>query len=505
MSESLYRLLDQSSSSGAGGASPRYRSSPELSSPHQRHQHHLPRRRPSWTFSAFFIPWSSSPRRWWLCLGALLLVIAFVTGVTKLIIYILNPDKEPKSWQYFCTSQDEFPHALADSLPPVNVFVGVFSYDASYERRQLIRSTYGTHTLPRDARTGAPLAHVQLKFILGRPQKQNARKVTLEAETYNDMVVLDMEENMNEGKTYEYFRWASENATVPILQSQDSSHSSAGASLTSKKTVIGWKKADYVVKADDDAFIVLSELERHLRVSPRTNTYWGYLIRDWFMAGECYALSHDLVRYIATSPDVVHYTHGKEDKKVAQWMNMHPNVSSLNWVSERCWIYDGPKTGTAYSHGYLFPDYVDKLKRIAAQEASQDASGAIVGAGGHFPSGSSVHGKVPEPPRSAEWRQKHSASTVSKWQEPYVVPVPGMTIEEEIEALVEGGGRWDGFWTHSAKPHSAAPEEDAAQVRARRYLNRPHGGTVVVHFLKKSEWFLETTLALLGTDALWRF
>ncbi len=27
-----------------------------------------------------------------------------------------------------------------------------------------------------------------------------------------------------------------------------------------------WKKADYVVKADDDAFIIFEELERHLRV-----------------------------------------------------------------------------------------------------------------------------------------------------------------------------------------------------------------------------------------------
>ncbi|KAK0550400.1 hypothetical protein OC846_003667 [Tilletia horrida] len=437
-----------------GGA--RHRS-PSASShrSHQTQHHHLPRRRNSispsrrsyaynsWTFS--------NARTRWLFLGFLLLAIAFITGITKLIIYILNPDKEPKTWQYFCTSQDDFPHKLADSLAPVDVFVGVFSIDSSYERRQLIRSTYATHTLPYDVHTGAQLSNVQIKFILGRPRKIHARRVALEMEAYNDIVVLDMEENMNQGKTYAYFRWASENATVPILLSQESSMETASP----LKTVVGWKKADYVVKADDDAFIVLSELERHLRVSPRMGTYWGYLIRNWFMGGECYALSNDLVQYIASSPDVVRYTHGKEDKKVAQWMNLHPNASTLNWVSERCWIYDGPKAGTAYSHGYLFPDYVAKLKRQAIKDAAafpeSDTGGAAVVAGEESQAAGSTSGLLTEPRRSAEWRKKHSASTVSKWKQPYIAPRPGMSIEEEVEALVEGGGRWDGFWIRPAK------------------------------------------------------
>ncbi|KAK0525101.1 hypothetical protein OC834_005288 [Tilletia horrida] len=435
----------------------RHRSSSTASASHNR-QYHLPRRRNS--ASSHLPPslWTLSTRTRRLIVAFVLLAVAFITGITKLIIYILNPDKEPKTWQYFCTSQQDFPHALADSLAPVDVFVGVFSIDSSYERRQLIRSTYASLTLPHDVHTGAQLTNVQLKFILGRPRKLHARRVALEMEAYNDIVVLDMEENMNQGKTHAYFRWAAENATVPILLSQEpKSPSYPGATL---RSTVAWKKADYVVKADDDAFIVLSELERHLRVSPRTGTYWGYLIRNWFMGGECYALSNDLVQYIATSPDVARYTHGKEDKKVAQWMNLHPNATSLNWVSERCWIYDGPKAGTAYSHGYLFPDYVAKLKMDAAKESADAAEGAA-SPGEEVQGASSTNGLVAEPRRSAEWRRKHSASTVSRWKQPYVVPRAGMTIEEEVEALVEGGGRWDGLWLQPARAAASPFDDDA--------------------------------------------
>lgn len=40
-------------------------------------------------------------------------------------------------------------------------------------------------------------------------------------------------------------------------------------------------------------------------------------------------------------------------------------------------------------------------------------------------------------------------------------------------------------------------------LRDQRMLGRPHGGTVVVHFLKRHEWFLETSLALLGRHTTW--
>jgi hypothetical protein len=40
-------------------------------------------------------------------------------------------------------------------------------------------------------------------------------------------------------------------------------------------------------------------------------------------------------------------------------------------------------------------------------------------------------------------------------------------------------------------------------LRERRFLGLPYGGTVVVHYLKRNEWFLETALALLGREKFW--
>jgi hypothetical protein len=96
-------------------------------------------------------------------------------------------------------------------------------------------------------------------------------------ETFNDIVVLDMAENMNRGKTHAYFKWANENATVPVYyQKRRGAVGFNGEEGHGASTVgVGFQKVDYVVKADDDAFLVLSELERHLRVSPRQKTYWG--------------------------------------------------------------------------------------------------------------------------------------------------------------------------------------------------------------------------------------
>ena len=57
--------------------------------------------------------------------------------------------------------------------------------------------------------------------------------------------------------------------------------------------------------------------------------------------------------------------------------------------------------------------------------------------------------------------------------------------------------------------HKAIPaptlryDPSTMSLRERRFLGLPYGGTVVVHYLKRNEWFLETALALLGREKMW--
>lgn len=136
------------------------------------------------------------------------------------------------------------------------------------------------------------------------------------------------------------------------------------------------------------------------------------------MAGEAYALSADLVDYVATYEPILAYTTGPEDKRVAKWMKIHPNYSSINWIAERCWIYDHPKSGTTYARGFTHPDEVERIRLEGRRGIDEEER---LRRGGDL---------------------SESYSTVTKWKTEYSSPAPGLSVEEEVEALVEGGGRW---------------------------------------------------------------
>lgn len=138
------------------------------------------------------------------------------------------------------------------------------------------------------------------------------------------------------------------------------------------------------------------------------------------MGGEVYALSSDLVSYLATYPRPSSWTIGKEDQRVAKWMRNHPNASSIHWITERCYIYDHPKSGTTYARGFTFPDHVEQVRLEGRRGISEEER---LRRGGEL------------------WQ---SYSTVQTWKKPYEVPASGLSIEEQVEALVEGGGRWNG-------------------------------------------------------------
>jgi hypothetical protein len=217
---------------------------------------------------------------------------------------------------------------------------------------------------------------------------------------------------MNNGKSYTFFSWAAINAWVPPIYRPSgipppflsySNSTSPPPPLAKHDPFLAWEninstsrpwvRPDYVVKVDDDSFIMLAELEARLRLElhaakPRgpnlyeTNSndttraismflppsshlghlqvpiesayddpliYWGYLVANrlhQFMAGELYALSWSLVDWVSKDATVKTLIRGAEDKQTAKWMRLHPRASEIRWTSERCWIYDHPRSGT---------------------------------------------------------------------------------------------------------------------------------------------------------------
>jgi hypothetical protein len=221
---------------------------------------------------------------------------------------------------------------------------------------------------------------------------------------------------MNSGKTHSFFSWASLHAWIPpvyltslskpqfsysnstslppSLAPHDPPHARIDQNTGKPKR---WHRPDFVVKVDDDSFVMLAELEARLRLelhlkpprvypgSPYSSSvldgreqialssinasadtsnvedswsplskkllqdplvYWGYLVKNRFMAGELYGLSWNLVDWVANDPTLKGLTKGAEDKQTAKWMRLHPRAAEIRWTSERCWIYDHPRSGT---------------------------------------------------------------------------------------------------------------------------------------------------------------
>lgn len=243
---------------------------------------------------------------------------------------------------------------------------------------------------------------------------------------YNDIVILPVSENMNSGKTWNFFSWAAADGWVPPIyfNTTKSAPSLSYSNITSIPPPLSphdsiyaqrdaiqlkpkpWVRPDYVVKVDDDSFVMLAELEARLRLemhttarnvdspsrvsatvhvredsgeasangsspflssthirdpvssheprTPRTTShppddplvYWGYLVKNRFMAGELYALSWSLADWVANDPAVKALTKGAEDKQTAKWVRLHPRAPEVRWTNERCWIYDHPRAGT---------------------------------------------------------------------------------------------------------------------------------------------------------------
>ncbi|KAF8168125.1 hypothetical protein B0H34DRAFT_779575 [Crassisporium funariophilum] len=520
----------------------------------------------------------------------LILFSVFAISLTLLLIYVLNPDKDPLPWRAYCsvpslappfdrpaapnspqiypniTSGQQippFPPPDFDMLSPAGVFVGVFSIDSAFERRMQVRTTWASHPRSRDGAgsgdDGLGTSRTIVRFVVGQPRKDWERRVKLEMEMYNDIIILPIPENMNGGKSHTFFSWAAINAWVPPVYRSSSilpptfsytNSTSTPPSLATHDPFLAWEnintgkskpwtRPDFVVKVDDDSFIMLAELEARLRLelhqtpqrkeptahpnhSSSTNTdpdaarsasataiplpypiamqpetddpliYWGYLVTNRlheFMAGELYALSWSLVDWVSKDPTVKTLTRGAEDKQTAKWMRLHPRAAEVRWTSERCWIYDHPRSGTVYSHGYLFPSEVSRVKRSMQAYLERSAQAVLgMGLGTGTPAATAVTSIGN--PSPAVWAH----SSVSTFGVRYTPPLPDLSTTHSVEALVEGS---DMSLLREGSPMTPEYAWTHREGRKARYEGHRVGGTVVVHFIKKNMWYLETALALL--------
>ena len=125
----------------------------------------------------------------------------------------------------------------------------------------ILRETYKHFRIPEDD-------VVTIAFVIGMPpQDYPGMEMFLEweAERYNDLQILNQTENMNEGKTMEYFS------------------SLARAFPSNNPAERPW---DYAMKADDDTLIIIPNLLERLRpMIPRRDTYMVLRLSSVLMEG----------------------------------------------------------------------------------------------------------------------------------------------------------------------------------------------------------------------------
>jgi hypothetical protein len=232
-------------------------------------------------------------------------------------IYLLNSPNlgQPVEWSKYCNNENINNNLQNNNLV---VFVGVLTMDKKFKRREIIRDTYLKYKSD----------NIIFKFIIGYPKEDDEILLKLQEENdiNHDILFLNIKENMNKGKTYEYFKWIGE-----IYNEDD---------------------IDFVIKADDDSYIRLDKLENDLKKQPKKLSYWGYLVGNTFMAGECYGLSFDLIKWIHDSPIPKMYKNGHEDSQLQKWFEWGNINNNINYLPRNCYIYDDPTSLTVYSRPF---------------------------------------------------------------------------------------------------------------------------------------------------------
>ncbi|CAN1811365.1 hypothetical protein LINPERHAP1_LOCUS26201 [Linum perenne] len=221
----------------------------------------------------------------------------------------------------------------------IRILMGILTLPDQYHKRHFLRMIYGTQQLPPDTK-------IDVKFVFCNLTKEDQKVlVALEIMRYDDIIILNCKENMNNGKTYTYF------SSLPDIFSNVTSDNSNAS-----------PPYHYVMKADDDAYFRLGSLASSLRPLPRDDLYYGYVIpcpsMDPFvhyMSGMGYLVSWDIVEWIKDSDIPKRHKDGPEDKVFGEWIRegrRGRNRHNAKWS-----MYNFPVPPTGCTHE-LWPDTV---------------------------------------------------------------------------------------------------------------------------------------------------
>eukprot|EP01117_Protostelium_nocturnum_P016324 TRINITY_DN6437_c0_g1_i1.p1 TRINITY_DN6437_c0_g1~~TRINITY_DN6437_c0_g1_i1.p1 ORF type:complete len:295 (-),score=57.94 TRINITY_DN6437_c0_g1_i1:135-1019(-) len=180
----------------------------------------------------------------------------------------------------------------------------------SFEQRALVRQVYGNTLRQYNG-------EIDLVFVVGKPEEKWNMTVGNEQKFHKDIIILDQDENMNNGKTLRTFQTL--HKLMPYAY-------------------------DFVVKLDTDSFLLVVPFTRFLITVSKTSTYGGPLTEMFWekvvkptplwAPGGFYFLSWDLVDFLSDSPYAYENRNGPEDVQTA-WMVR--NASCQNYVS--AWYY----------------------------------------------------------------------------------------------------------------------------------------------------------------------
>lgn len=206
----------------------------------------------------------------------------------------------------------------ARKASPVLLY-GVFSVLDQADGRRIIRETWMDDPAVCNnstARSTSPAANctMQVVFVIGRVSGDHER-AAIEAEnsTYGDIVELECAENMNDGKTYSWFSYATTRFSENV-------------------SLIGKGDMDTYIYADE-----LSEAVRGFWVTNQTYLYggvaldffncgeWDHCPKKWvYMSGQMYFLSVPLLRWIVDpeNHEVRSQITGHEDLTTGRWVSM---------------------------------------------------------------------------------------------------------------------------------------------------------------------------------------